>query len=400
MTVLADRMSLVRPSATKAMTQRAAELVSVGQRIITLSQGEPDFATPTSVSAAGVAAIEAGHTRYTPVAGIAALREAVVEKFQRDSGLRFEDNQVIVGCGAKQVIFNALLATLSPGDEVIIPAPCWVSYPDMVLLAGGVPVPVMCPAAAGFKLTPESLERSITPDTKWLLLNSPSNPTGAVYSAEELSGLAEVLRKYPTILILCDDIYEKLVYDDATFATMASAASDLANRTLTVNGVSKTYAMTGWRVGYGAGPLDLISAMNTIQGQTSSHTSSVSQHAAVAALTGDQSYLADFVTAYDRRRHLVVDALSQAPGLSVQLPDGAFYAFVDCSGLIGRRGPMGAPLMADSDVALHLLERAGVAVVPGSAFLASPFFRVCYAVDDGDLEQACEAIVRTCKELS
>lgn len=314
MTPLAQRMASVRPSGTKEMTARAQALRAAGRDIITLSQGEPDFDTPSVICDAGVAAIRGGHTRYTAVAGVDELRGAVAAKLQRENGLSYDPAEIIVGCGAKQVIFNALFATLDPGDEVVIPAPCWVSYPDMVRLAGGNPVVLDCPAESGFKLSPEGLQSAITRRTKWLILNSPANPTGAVYCDSELAALGEVLRANPHVWVLSDDIYEKLVYPPARFATIAAVVPELRARALVVNGVSKAHAMTGWRVGYAAGPADLVRAMAVVQGQTSSHTSSVSQYAAVAALSGRQDYLPDFVQSFLKRRDLVCSRLKWIPG--------------------------------------------------------------------------------------
>ncbi|MDQ7251040.1 pyridoxal phosphate-dependent aminotransferase [Dongia sedimenti] len=381
------------------MTARARALRASGVDVITLSQGEPDFATPAAICEAGIRAIQDGHTKYTPVAGIAPLREAIRQKFRRDHGLDYGLDQITVGCGAKQVVFNAFFASLDAGDEVIVPTPCWVSYPDMVKLAGGNPVLVPCDEAQGFKLRPDSLEQAITPRTKWLLLNSPANPTGAVYGRDELAALAAVIRRYPRIHVLSDDIYEKLIYD-AVFSTIAEAAPDLLDRTLTVNGVSKSDAMTGWRVGYGAGPRPLIQAINLIQSQTSSHTSSVSQHAALAAISGDQSHLAAFVAAFRQRRDLVVGRLNEADGLRCSMPEGAFYAFVSCAGLIGRKTPAGAVIATDTDFAMYLLEEVGVAVVPGSGFLASPYIRVSFAAAPEMLASAMDRITAACKALS
>ncbi len=399
MTILARKLRDIRPSETKAMTARATALRAQGREIITLSQGEPDFDTPANVRAAGIAAIEAGHTRYTAVAGIAPLREAIQAKFLRDNDLSYPIDQITVGCGAKQVVFNALFASLDPGDEVIIPTPCWVSYPDMVRLAGGVPVLVECPERSDFKLAPDALAKAITPRTKWLMLNSPCNPTGAVYSDIELAGLAAILAPRPKIWVLADDIYEKLVYGDRRFATMARAAPDLFNRTLTVNGVSKTNAMTGWRVGYGAGPVELIEAMNMIQGQTTSHTSSISQYAAIEALAGDQSYVPVFAQAFRERRDLVVERLNTIAGLRCPTPEGAFYAFVSCEGVIGQRTLSGQPIQTDADFALYLLDQAGVAVVPGSGFLASPYIRISFAAGLTELSEACDRIANACATL-
>ena len=399
MALLAQRMMSVRPSGTKEMTARARALRAQGQDIITLSQGEPDFDTPSDIREAGIAAIRGGHTRYTAVAGIDELRSAIAAKLRRDNGLDYDPSQVIVGCGAKQVIFNALFATLDPGDEVVIPAPCWVSYPDMVRLAGGNPVVLDCPAAEGFKLSPEQLRAAITSRTKWLILNSPANPTGAVYSDADLAALAEVLREAPDVWVLCDDIYEKLVYRPARFATIAAVAPDLKWRTLVVNGVSKAHAMTGWRVGYGAGPDDLVKAMATIQGQTSSHTSSISQHAAAEALAGDQGYMPAFVNAFMERRDLMCERLKRVPGLRCRVPDGAFYLFVSCKELIGTAMPDGRPLHSDQDFAMYLLEKFGVAVVPGSSFLAPGYIRLSYAASPEMLERACNRILAACEAV-
>ena len=399
MPIVSTRLKAVRPSQTKAMTAKAAALREKGVDVVTLSQGEPDFDTPNAILQAGSAAIDAGHTRYTPVAGVKPLREAIRRKFLRDNELVYDLEDITVGCGAKQVVFNAFFASLDPGDEVIIPAPCWVSYPDMVRLAGGSPVIVPCQERFGFKLRPQDLEAAITARTKWLLLNSPNNPTGAVYSETELRALAAVLRRHPHVLVLCDDIYEKLIYD-ASFSTMAEAAPDLAGRTLTVNGVSKSSAMTGWRVGYGAGPRELIKAMNTIQGQTSSHTSSISQYAAVEAIGGDQGHIAEFVSSFRQRRDMVVDRINAVPGLSCRVPDGAFYVFINCAGVIGKKTTPGKVIENDIDFAMYLLEQFGVAVVPGVAFMASPYIRISYACSLSDLKRACARILAGCQALS
>ncbi|QOZ23969.1 aspartate transaminase [Bradyrhizobium sp. CCBAU 51753] len=381
------------------MTARAAELRDQGADVIALSQGEPDFDTPSAVCEAGIRAIRDGRTKYTAVAGIKPLREAIRASFGRDHGLDYGIDQITVGCGAKQVIFNALFASLNPGDEVVIPTPCWVSYPDMVALAGGKPVLSACEEFHGFKLRPEALEAAITQRTKWLMLNSPCNPTGAVYSRDELLALAAVLRRHAHVHVLSDDIYEKLTYD-FEFATMAAVAPDLYERTLTINGVSKADAMTGWRVGYGAGPLALIKAMNLIQGQTSSHTSSISQHAAIEALSGDRGHIAQFASAFRERRDLAVAKLNQTEGLSCRVPDGAFYVFPSCSGVIGKRTPNGKMIETDTDFAMYLLDRFAVAVVPGSGFMASPYIRISYASSLEDLTRACDRIIAACAALS
>lgn len=400
MTIVANHLKNIRPSETKAMTARAAAMKAQGREVITLSQGEPDFDTPDNIGEAGIRAIREGRTRYTAVAGITPLREVIREKLLKENDLGYTLDQITVGCGAKQIVFNALFASLNPGEEVIVPAPCWVSYPDMVRLAGGTPVIVDCAESDGFKMKPEALEKAITPRTKWLMLNSPCNPTGAVYSEADLIGLAEVLRRNPHVWVLADDIYEKLVYGKARFATMARAAPDLFNRTLTINGVSKTNAMTGWRVGYGAGPIELIKAMNVIQGQTTSHTSSISQYAAIEAVSGDQSYVPRFAAEFEKRRDLVVSKLNLAPGLTCSVPDGAFYVFPNCAGVIGRRTTSGHVIDTDTNFAMYLLEEAGVAIVPGSGFLASPYIRISYAASTEELTKACDQIIAACTKLS
>ncbi|WP_149763809.1 pyridoxal phosphate-dependent aminotransferase [Neomesorhizobium albiziae] len=381
------------------MTAKASALRDQGVDIVTLSQGEPDFDTPEAVRKAGIAAIREGKTRYTPVAGVKPLRETIRQKLSRDNGLDYEIDQITVGCGAKQIVFNALFASLDPEDEVIIPTPCWVSYPDMVRLAGGEPVLVPCNERFGFKLKPQHLEAVITTRTKWLMLNSPNNPTGAVYSRADLAALAEVLRRHSHVHVLSDDIYEKLVYD-VPFATIAEAAPDLSDRVLTVNGVSKSSAMTGWRLGYGAGPKDLIKAMNTIESQTSSHTSSISQYAAIEAIAGNQDHIAEFVSAFRKRRDLVVEQINQAEGLSCRVPDGAFYVFVSCAGVIGKVTATGKVIESDMDFAMYLLEEFGVAVVPGSGFMASPYIRISYAASEDELKRACGRILAACVALS
>ncbi|TCM76702.1 aspartate aminotransferase [Rhizobium sp. BK068] len=399
MPLIAKRLQAVRPSQTKAMTAAAATLKEKGVDVITLSQGEPDFDTPAAVQNAGIVAIRSGRTRYTPVAGVKPLREAIRDKLKRDNNLDYDIDQITVGCGAKQVVFNGLFASLDPGDEVIIPTPCWVSYPDMVRLAGGEPVLVECHEHFGFKLKAEDLEAAITPRTKWLMLNSPNNPTGAVYSKAEFADLAAVIRRYRQVHVLADDIYEKLVYGKR-FATMAEAAPDLIDRTLTVNGVSKSSAMTGWRLGYGAGPKELINAMNTIQGQTSSHTSSISQYAAIEAIGGNQDYLGGFVSDFEKRRDLVVEKINEAQGLKCRTPDGAFYVFVNCGGVLGKVTPHGKLIETDTDFALYLLEQFGVAVVPGSGFMASPYIRISYAASLEEVNVACGRILAACEALS
>ena len=400
MSILSRKLSSVKPSQTKAMTTLAETLRAEGKSIITLSQGEPDFDTPEWINQAAIDAIHAGHTRYTAVAGITPLREAIVAKFKRENGLAFSIDQVSVGCGAKQLLYNALVATLDEGDEVVFPTPCWVSYPEMVKLAGGTPIAIATHVENGFILSADALRASLNDKTKWLMLNSPSNPTGAVYSHQDLEALAEVLRDFPGVWILSDDIYEHLVYGDVDFATMAAVAPDLAARTLTVNGVSKAYAMTGWRVGYGGGPLELIKAMNTVQGQSTSHTCSISQHAAVVALNGDQSFLKKFRDAFKKRRDLVVGLINAIPGLSCDTPDGAFYVFVDCMALMDKVTPAGESLKSDMDVTMYLMQEAGVAVVPGSGFLADGFIRISYAASEAELTTACAAIHAAINKLT
>lgn len=398
MNILARRVATVPSSATKAMTARADALRGQGRDVVILSQGEPDFETPDHVRDAAIAAIRDGRTRYTPVAGVMPLREAIALKLRRDNGLDFVPDAITVGCGAKQVIFNALLATLDPGDEVIIPTPCWVSYPEMVRLAGGEPIVVDCPMEAGFKIDAAALERAVTPRSKWLILNSPQNPSGAVYSRAELAALAEVMRRHPHLWLLSDEIYEKLVFAPAAFASMAEVAPDLGARILIVNGVSKSSAMTGWRVGYGAGPAPLIAAMNRIQGQTSSHTSSISQYAAIAAIAGCQLHVETFRRRFQARRDRALTLLREAPGLECLAPDGAFYLFPRCAGLLGRRSPQDGRIDGDIDFAAWLLE-AGVAVVPGSSFLAPGHVRLSFASADAEVELACRRIVAACGDL-
>lgn len=395
-TRLNARLAAAQPSATYRMIDRVAERRAAGLPVVSLSAGEPDFDTPQPVQDAAIAAIRAGHTRYTQVAGLRALREAVAAKFARENAIPTRWQDTIVCSGGKQVIHNALAATLNPGDEVIVPAPYWVSYPEMVQLCGAKAVTVPCSEANGFKLRPDELAGALTPNTRWLILNSPSNPTGALYSAAELRALAEVLMAYPGVLVLSDDIYEHLVFDGATFSTMAQAEPRLAARTLTMNGVSKAYAMTGWRIGYATGPQWLLQAMEKLQGQQTSGACSISQHAALAALTGPQDFVQRTRRVFERRRDAVVDSLNQAVGLRCARPCGAFYAFASCEGLIGRTSAGGRPLHTDEDVALALLDEAQVAVMPGSAFGLGPYLRIAYALDDESLLQACEAILSFC----
>jgi aspartate aminotransferase len=399
MAFLSDKLARVKPSPTIAVSALAAELKAAGRDVIALGAGEPDFDTPEHIKAAARAAIDAGRTKYTAVDGIAELKEAVCEKFRRDNGLSCTPAQVSVGSGGKQVLYNALMATLNEGDEVIIPAPYWVSYPDMVRLAGGVPVVVPAGPEAGFRLTPARLEAAITPRTRWLILNSPANPTGAGYSRTELKALTDVLMRHPHVLVLSDDIYEHLVFDGFEFCTPAEVEPGLKERTLTVNGVSKAYAMTGWRIGYGAGPEELIAAMRKIQSQSTSNPCSISQWAAVAALTGPQDFLGEWRAVFRRRRDLVVEALKAAPGLDCPVPQGAFYVYPSIAGCIGRTSPGGTVISDDEAFARALLEEEGVAVVFGAAFGLSPHIRVSYATSDEALEEACARIRRFCAGL-
>lgn len=399
MEFLSRRVRGAKPPATKEMTRLGLELARAGRSIISLAQGEPDFDTPLHVREAAKAAIDRGETRYTEIPATLALCEAVCRKFERDHGLAYAPAQVTIGCGSKQVLYNALQATVDEGDEVVIPMPAWVSYPEMVRLAGGTPVMVPCGAEAGFKITPEGLERVITPRTKWLMLNSPSNPSGAEYSAAELEALARVLLRHPQVWMMSDDIYEKIRYGPAPFATMAQVCPELRPRTLTINGVSKAYAMTGWRCGYGAGPVELIRAMNLVQSQSTSHTSSISQAAALAALDGPMDFLAPFLEAYRRRRDLVVGAMRAIEGIECSVPDGAFYVFPGCRDLLGRRTPAGALLATDTDLAMYFLAEAGVALVPGAAFGLPGHFRISYAASDADLSEAVTRLGRACALL-
>ncbi len=389
-------LAAAKPSATYGVMARVAEKRAEGANIISLCAGEPDFDTPEHIADAGVQAIRSGHTRYTPVAGIRPLREAIGAKFQGENNMDVHWRDTIVCSGGKQVIFNALAATMDEGDEVIIPAPYWVSYPEIVQLCGGVTVSVPCPASSGFKMTPDSLQAAITVRTKWLILNSPSNPTGAVYSHDDLLALAEVLLAHPNILVLSDDIYEHLIFDGLPFHTMAEIEPRLKERILTMNGVSKAYAMTGWRIGYGAGPSWLIEAIEKLQGQQTSGACTISQHAALAALIGPQDYLTSAREIFQRRRDMVVQLLNEAKGLDCPTPQGAFYAFPSCKGLLGKTSPAGRNLETDEDVAAALLDEAGVAVVHGSAFGMAGYFRVAYALDDVSLRKACVAIGDFC----
>jgi aspartate aminotransferase len=399
MPFLSAALDRVKPSATIAVTDKARALKAAGRNVIGLGAGEPDFDTPANIKLAAIHAIEAGKTKYTDVGGIPELKAAIIAKFQRENGLTYTPNQVVVSTGGKQVLYNALMATINPGDEVIIPAPYWVSYPEMVALAGGEPVAIVCTAEFGFKLQPAALEAAITPKTKWIILNSPSNPTGAAYSRAELKALTDVLVKHPQVWVMTDDMYEHLVYDDFTFSTPAQIEPKLFGRTLTVNGVSKAYSMTGWRIGYAGGPAELIKAMTTIQSQSTSNPSSISQWAAVEALNGPQDFIPVNNETFKERRDLVVSMLNQAKGISCPRPEGAFYVYPSCAGTIGKTSPTGKMIANDEDFVTELLENEGVAVVQGSAFGLGPAFRISYATKTSDLEDACKRIQRFCGNL-
>lgn len=400
MSLIAQRLASIKPSPTIAVTNKARELKESGKDVIGLGAGEPDFDTPDNVKEAAIKAIQAGDTKYTAVDGTPALKKAICAKFKRENGIDYEPANITVGTGAKQVIYNAFMATLDAGDEVIIPAPYWVSYPDMAALAGGASVFVECTAENNFKLQPADLEKAITPKSKWLILNSPSNPTGAAYTKAELKALAEVLVKHPNVYVLSDDIYEHIVYGDFEFATIAGVEPALKERVLTLNGVSKAYAMTGWRIGYAAGPKELIKAISVIQSQSTSNPSSIGQAASVEALNGPQEFLAERKAVFQRRRDNVVARLNAVEGLECNTPEGAFYVFPSCKGLFGRKTPKGLVLQTSNDVATYLLEDALVAVVPGIAFGAEGFFRISYATSDDVLEKACDRIKEACDKLS
>jgi aspartate aminotransferase len=397
---IADSLNRIQPSSTIAISMKAAALKAEGRDIIALSAGEPDFDTPENIKEAAIAAIRRGETKYTAVDGIPQLKAAIVAKFKRENGLDYKVSQVSVGTGGKQVLYNALLATVNPGDEVIIPAPYWVSYPDIVMLAGGTPVFVEATIATNFKLTAEALEKAISPKTKWFIFNSPSNPSGAAYTHDELKKLTDVLVKHPHVWVLSDDMYEHLVYDDFKFATPAQVEPKLYERTLTMNGVSKAYCMTGWRIGYAAGPENLIKAMAKLQSQSTSNPSSIAQWAAVEALNGQQEFITANNKVFKERRDLVVSMLNQAKGLSCPTPEGAFYVYPSCAGVIGKTAPSGKVISNDADFAEALLEAEGVAVVHGAAFGTSPHFRISYATATSALEDACQRIQRFCAGLT
>ncbi len=396
---VAHALERVKPSPTMAITSKARELKAAGHDVIGLGAGEPDFDTPDNVKQAAIAAIKRGETKYTAVDGIPELKSAIVKKFARENGLDYKPSEVSVGSGGKQVLYNALLATLNPGDEVIVPSPYWVSYPDIVLLTGATPVIVETKLEDGFKLSPAALTAAITPRTKWLIFNSPSNPTGAAYTREEIKALTQVLLKYEQVWVLSDDIYEHLVYDGFQFTTPAQVEPKLKSRTLTLNGVSKAYSMTGWRIGYGAGPEPLIKAMATLQSQSTSNPCSISQWAAVEALNGPQDFLKDWVKSFQERRDLVVSMLNQAKGLDCPKPEGAFYVYPSCAGAMGKTSAKGQKIRSDEDFVTALLQEEGVAVVQGAAFGLSPFFRISYATGATALEEACRRIQRFCGGL-
>ncbi len=400
MSFLADRLSSIKPSPTISINTLSQELKAQGRDVIGLAAGEPDFDTPQNIKDAAVRAMAEGKTKYAPPAGIPPLREAICEKLKADNGLDYAPAQISVGCGGKQTIYNALNATLNRGDEVIVAAPYWVSYTDITLLSDGVPVVVECPAETGFKITPEQLEAAITPNTKWFMMNSPCNPSGAAYTADELKALGEVLKRHEHVWIMPDDMYEKIVYDGFEFSTIAQVVPELYERTLTLNGLSKAYCMTGWRVGYAAGPVDLIKAMNMIQSQSTTSTSTISQWAAVEALTGPQDFIAEHNRIFKERRDLVVSMLNQASGIECATPTGAFYVYPAVTGLIGKKTPDGKTLATDEDVVTYFLESEGVAAVHGEAFGLSPYFRVSYAAATDLLEDACRRIQRACAALT
>ena len=399
MTELSDNISRIKPSATMAVTNKARELKAAGKDIIGLGAGEPDFDTPENIKAAAINAINDGDTKYTAVDGTPSLKKAIIEKFKRENNLDYLTDQISVGTGGKQIIFNALLATVNPGDEVIIPAPYWVSYPDIVDFAGGESIIVKCNETSNFKITAEQLEENINKNTKWFILNSPSNPTGSCYTESELSEISKVIEKFPHVNVMTDDIYEHLVYDDFVFKTISEVNPNIKNQTLTINGVSKAYAMTGWRIGYAAGEQKLIKAMGKLQSQSTSNPSSVSQAAAVEALNGDQSFLKTRAEVFKKRRDYVVNVLNKIEGVSCEMPEGAFYVFPNCSGIIGKKTKNGKILDNDEDVVTALLEDAGVAVVQGSAFGLEGYFRISYATSDELLSSACNRISEFCSEL-
>ena len=397
--MLADRLSRIKPSPTVAVTAKANELKAAGHDVIGLGAGEPDFNTPEHIKQAAIKAMADNKTRYTAVDGIAELKQAICDKFKKDNNISCTPDMITVGTGGKQVLYNALMASINPGDEVIIPAPFWVSYPDMVLLAEGTPVIVECGQNKNFKITADALENAITDKTKWVILNSPSNPTGVGYTKTDLEALAEILRKYPHVNIMTDDMYEYLVYDDFKFTTMVEIAPDLQDRTLTCNGVSKAYCMTGWRIGYATGPKPLIKGIAKIQSQSTTNPNTIAQYAALAALNGPVDFLADNNAAFVRRRNFVFSRLNSIDGLQCSMPDGAFYVYPSCAGVIGKKTPDGTLIETDSDYVTYLLEAEGVACVQGTAFGLSPYFRISYATSDTLLDDALNRIERATIKL-
>ncbi len=400
MAFIADSLNRVKPSPTIAVSTKAAELKAAGRDVIGLGAGEPDFDTPDNIKEVAIQAIWDGKTKYTPADGTPELKKAICVKFKRDNGLDYEPNQITVNSGAKQTIYNAFVATLNPGDEVIIPTPYWVSYPDMTILAGGTPVFAEATMAENFKLQPNVLEAAITDKTKWVILNSPSNPTGAAYSKAEMKALTDVLVKYPHVWVMCDDIYEHIVYDGFEFATPAQVEPKLFDRTLTINGVAKAYAMTGWRIGFAGGPVPLINAIRKVQSQSTSNPCSISQAASVEALIGTQDFLAERAEVFKARRDMVVEMLNEVEGINCPKPEGAFYVYPSISDLIGKKTPDGSVIETDLDFCTYILEAEGVAAVHGEAFGLSPHFRVSYATSDEALIEACKRIKRACEALS
>jgi aspartate aminotransferase len=400
MGILADSLARVKPSPTIAVSTKAAELKAAGQNVIGLGAGEPDFDTPDNIKHAAIEAINAGKTKYTAPDGIPELKQAIVDKFERENGISYQPSEISVACGGKHIIYNAIMATINPGDEVLIPAPYWVSYPDITLLAGGTPVSLEAGADAGFKLTPEQLDAAITDKTKWLIFNSPSNPTGAAYTAEEIKGLTDVLLKHPHVWILADEIYEHLTYGDFEFKSVVAVEPKLKDRTLTMNGVAKAYAMTGWRIGYAGGPVELISAMRKVQSQSTSNPCSISQWASVEALNGSQDFMNERRDAFAKRRDLVVNLLNQAEGIFCPMPEGAFYVYPSIEGCIGKTTKDGTVIKTDEDFVTALLSQEGVAAVHGEAFGLSPYFRASYATSTEALQEACDRIIRFCASLS
>ena len=397
--ILSQRLTKIKPSLTVSINVKANALRAEGRDVLVLAAGEPDFDTPVNIRNAAVKAMEEGQTRYVPGKGTPALQKAIIKKFQQDNDIKYSPDEIMVGVGGKHIIYNAMMATLNPNDEVIIPAPFWVSYPDIVMLAEGKPVIVKCDASQDFKITPEQLEKNISENTKWFMLNSPSNPTGAVYSFNELKAISEVLLKHPNVLVMTDDIYEKIIYDDSEFSTIASVEPKIKDRTLTLNGVSKAYCMTGWRLGYCGGPKNIIAGMNKIQSQSTTSTSSISMAASVEALNGNQDFIEKHNIQFKKRRDMVVEKLNNIKGLSCAAPSGAFYVYPSCVGVIGKQTPKGDTINTDEDFMNYLLDSEGVAGVHGEAFGLSPYFRLSYATDEQTLIDACDRIMRACVKL-